>query len=135
MIRKFKKTQSLFCAFALLGQTAIIAVLPPAVSVLAQSTTGELRLTVTDPAGLRVKSGTVDLVSQGTQYSQTFTTNQQGGVDAKRLPYPRITVHAAGRRAQRHVPDSIPTLRIQLSVLLAARIPRCPCCGRSRLQL
>jgi hypothetical protein len=86
LIRKFR-TESLFCAFALLGQTAIIAVLPRALSVLAQSTTGELRLTVKDPAGLGVKSGTVELVSQGTQYSQTFTTDQQGGVVAKRLPY------------------------------------------------
>jgi hypothetical protein len=60
----------LFCALPLPGQ----------------STTGELRLTVTDPAGLGVKS-TVDLVSQGNQYSHTFTTDRQGGVDAKRLPY------------------------------------------------
>src|SRR5580698_3229242 len=65
----------------------ITAILLWALPILAQSTTGELRLTVTDPAGLRVKSGTVDLVSQGNQYSQTFTTDPQGGVDAKRLPY------------------------------------------------
>src|SRR5271170_198635 len=64
----------------------IIAVLLGALPLFAQSTTGELRLTVTDPAGSGVKA-TVDLASQGTQYSQTFVTNQQGGVDAKRLPY------------------------------------------------
>ena len=57
-----------------------------ALPMLAQSTTGELRLTVDDPRGSGVKA-TVDLVSQGTQYSQTFVTNQQGDVDAKRLPY------------------------------------------------
>src|ERR1700722_19938244 len=76
----------------------IIAVLLWALPSLAQSTTGELRLTVTDPAGLRVKSGTVDLVSQGNQYSQTFTTGQQGGVDAKRLPYGvyQVQVQAQG---------------------------------------
>jgi Carboxypeptidase regulatory-like domain len=54
--------------------------------MLAQSTTGELRLTVDDPAGSGVKAA-VNLVSQGTQYSQTFVTDQQGNVDAKRLPY------------------------------------------------
>src|ERR1700678_528032 len=64
----------------------IIAVLLWALPTWAQSTTGELRLTVTDPAGLAVKS-TVELVSQGTEYSQTFTTNSQGKLDAKRLPY------------------------------------------------
>ncbi len=57
-----------------------------ALPMLAQSTTGELRLTVADPAGAGV-SATVGLASEGTQYSQTFVTNQQGEVDAKRLPY------------------------------------------------
>jgi hypothetical protein len=57
-----------------------------ALPMLSQSTTGELRLTVTDPAGLGVKS-TVELISQGNEYSQTFTTDSQGKLDAKRLPY------------------------------------------------
>ena len=54
--------------------------------MFAQSTTGELRLTVTDPAGRALKS-TVELVSQGNEYNQAFTTNDQGKLDAKRLPY------------------------------------------------
>src|ERR1700733_2431991 len=54
--------------------------------LLAQSTTGELRLTVTDPSGLGVKSA-VELVSQGNEYRQAFTTDSQGKLDAKRLPY------------------------------------------------
>src|ERR1700678_1295870 len=64
----------------------IIAVLLWALPMLAQSTTGEMRLTITDPAGLGLKS-TVELVSQGNEYRQTFTTNGQGKLDAKRLPY------------------------------------------------
>ncbi len=52
----------------------------------AQSTTGELRLTISDPAGAGVKAS-ITLVSQGNQYRQTFLTNDQGAVDAKRLPY------------------------------------------------
>jgi hypothetical protein len=64
----------------------IIAVLLWALPMLAQRTTGELRLTVTDPAGLGLKS-TVDLISQGNDYRQTFTTDNQGNLDAKRLPY------------------------------------------------
>src|ERR1700684_4560410 len=64
----------------------VILLLLCALPMLAQSTTGELRLTVTDPAGLGVKS-TIDLVSQGNEYSQTFTTDSQGKLDAKRLPY------------------------------------------------
>src|SRR5271154_3099310 len=76
--------QSIFVFLAILLASGLVflGVLP----VFAQSPTGELRLTVTDPAGSGVKA-TVDLASQGTQYSQTFVTNQQGGVDAKRLPY------------------------------------------------
>src|SRR5580692_6424735 len=63
-----------------------IAVLLWPLLVLAQSTTGELRLTVTDPAGLGLKS-MVELVSQGNEYRHTFTTDDQGDLDAKRLPY------------------------------------------------
>ena len=51
-----------------------------------QSNTGELRLTVTDPSGLGLKS-TVELVSEANQYRNTFTTNDRGNLDAKRLPY------------------------------------------------
>jgi hypothetical protein len=54
--------------------------------VFPQSNTGELRLTVTDPSGLGVKS-TVELVSEANQYHSTFTTDDQGNLDAKRLPY------------------------------------------------
>ena len=57
-----------------------------ALPVFAQSTTGELRLTVTDPAGGGVKT-TVELVSQGNEYSQAFTTDDQGKLDVKRLAY------------------------------------------------
>ncbi len=64
----------------------IMVVLLWALPMLGQSYTGELRLTVTDPAGLGLKS-TVELVSQGNEYLHTFTTDDQGSLDAKRLPY------------------------------------------------
>ena len=57
-----------------------------ALPLLAQSNSGELRLTVTDPSGLSVKC-TVEIVSQSNQYRHTFTTDTQGNLDAKRLPY------------------------------------------------
>jgi hypothetical protein len=74
----------------------IIAVFLWALPVFAQSTTGELRLTVTDPAGLGVK-GTVELVSQGNGYSQTFTTDDQGKLGFKRLPYGIYRVQIAAK--------------------------------------
>jgi hypothetical protein len=64
----------------------IIAALLISIPAFAQSTTGELRLTVTDPAGRGLKS-TVELVSQGNGYNQAFTTDDQGKLDARRLPY------------------------------------------------
>jgi hypothetical protein len=64
----------------------ITAVLLWTLPTLAQRTTGELRLTVTDPSGLRLKS-TVELVSDANEYRHTFTTDDQGNLDAKRLPY------------------------------------------------
>jgi hypothetical protein len=64
----------------------IIAVFLGALPLFGQSTTGELRLTVDDPAGKGVKA-TVDLVSQGNEYNQTFATDDQGKLDVKRLAY------------------------------------------------
>jgi outer membrane cobalamin receptor len=48
--------------------------------------TGELRLTITDTAGLSVP-GVVNLVSQANGYHQSFTADGEGHVTAKRLPY------------------------------------------------
>src|SRR6202167_42502 len=67
-------------------KTLIIAILLWALPMLAQRTTGELRLAVTDPAGLGLKS-IVELVSEGNDYRHTFTTDDQGNLDARRLPY------------------------------------------------
>src|SRR5580700_3873150 len=67
-------------------KTLIIAVLLWTLPMLAQSNTGELRLTVQDPSGLGLKS-TVELVSEANQYRNTLTTDDQGSMDAKRLPY------------------------------------------------
>jgi hypothetical protein len=100
----------------------IIAVLLGALPMLAQSTTGELRLTVVDPAGSRVKA-TVDLVSQGNEYSQTFTTGSQGKLDAKRLPYGiyRVQIVAQGFAAVSEaleIRSALPldrTIRLQLA--------------------
>jgi outer membrane receptor for Fe3+-dicitrate len=73
--------------------TAFLWALP----MFAQSTTGELRLTVTDPAGLPLKSA-VELISQANEYRHTFTTDDQGSLDAKRLPYGiyQVQVQAQG---------------------------------------
>jgi TonB-dependent Receptor Plug Domain len=51
-----------------------------------QSNSGELRLTVTDPSGLGLKS-TVEVASGANQYRYTFTTDDHGYLDVKRLPY------------------------------------------------
>jgi hypothetical protein len=64
----------------------LAAVLLWALPLLSQSNTGELRLTVTDPNGSPRRS-TVELVSQGNQYRNTFNTDDQGALDARRLPY------------------------------------------------
>jgi hypothetical protein len=50
-------------------------------------------------------------------------------LDQKRLPYPQITHLAAAQRAQRHVPDSIATLRYRLAWAIVRKLPRCPYCN------
>lgn len=60
----------------------LLGVLP----LVAQSKMGELRLRVTDPAGLGVKSS-VELVSESNQFRQTFHTDEAGALVAQRLPF------------------------------------------------
>jgi len=54
--------------------------------LFAQSNTGELRLKVTDPAGLGVQSS-VELVSEANHYRQAFLTDDAGDLVVKRLPF------------------------------------------------
>jgi len=65
--------------------------------MLAQDDTGELRLMVTDPSGRAVHTR-VQLASEANQYRATFTTDDQGEVDARRLPYGiyQVEIEAAG---------------------------------------
>jgi hypothetical protein len=55
-------------------------------SVLAQVNTGELRLKVTDSSGLGLKAS-VTLSSEGNQYSNGFTTDDEGVLHVKTLAY------------------------------------------------
>jgi hypothetical protein len=75
----------------------VLAVLLWTVPMFSQSTTGELHLTITDPTGLALVS-TVELVSQGNEYRNTFATDNLGALDAKRLPYGiyQVRVRAKG---------------------------------------
>jgi hypothetical protein len=56
------------------------------VPLLAQSNTSELRLKVTDPAGLGVESS-VELSSDATQFHRTYSTNPSGGLTARNIPF------------------------------------------------
>src|SRR5271169_2180354 len=64
----------------------IFALLVLVAPLFAQSNTGELRLKVTDPAGLGLKSG-VELVSEANHYRQSFLTDDTGELVVKRLPF------------------------------------------------
>ena len=66
----------------------------PAVS---QSNRGELRLKVTDPSGLGLKTN-VQIVSEANQYRNSFVTDDQGKLDVPRLPYGiyQVSVGQAG---------------------------------------
>jgi len=57
-----------------------------AASLFGQSNVGELRLKVTDPAGLGVE-GSVKLVSEANQFRRTLATDEAGKLVAKRLPF------------------------------------------------
>jgi hypothetical protein len=57
-----------------------------ALPLYGQSNRGELRLKVTDPSGLGVKT-TVLIVSEANQYRTSLTTSEQGALDVQRLPF------------------------------------------------
>ena len=59
-----------------------------------QSSTGELRLTVTDPAGLPVQ-GVVELVSDANQVHRKLDTDARGSAVARRLPFGRYRIEVA----------------------------------------
>jgi hypothetical protein len=56
------------------------------VPLFCQSNSGELRLRVTDPDGLGVKT-MVQIVSRANQYRNTLATSDLGNLDVQRLPY------------------------------------------------
>jgi hypothetical protein len=56
------------------------------VPLFCQSNSGELRLRVTDPDGLGVKT-MIQIVSKGNQYRNTLATTDLGNLDVQRLPY------------------------------------------------
>jgi hypothetical protein len=57
-----------------------------ALPLFSQSNRGELRLKVTDPSGLGVKT-TVQIISEANQYRTVLTTGDQGNLAVQRLPY------------------------------------------------
>src|SRR5271165_478722 len=63
---------------------AIVLLWP--VLLIAQSNRGELRITVTDPKGLAVKTS-VRLVSEANQYDNFLTTSDDGKLSVQRLSY------------------------------------------------
>ena len=70
----------IFCALLFFGQSVFVQ------SMFGQSNRGELRLKVTDPAGLGVKT-TVQITSDANAYRNTLATTDQGSLDVQRLPY------------------------------------------------
>ena len=54
--------------------------------LFAQSNSGELRLRVTDPSGLSVKTP-IEIISEANQYRRVLSTDDQGALTLRRLPY------------------------------------------------
>jgi Carboxypeptidase regulatory-like domain len=75
----------------------LLLVASHASTLQAQANTGELRFTITDASGLGLK-GTVELVSEANQYHENLTTDDQGHLEVKRLPYGiyQVSVSAEG---------------------------------------
>jgi len=78
------------------------------------------------PAADGVARGGQRLVDRDVAGNRTISQALAG---LKRLAYPKITPRAAAQRTQRHVPDSIATLRFVLACNIIRKLDRCPCCN------
>jgi len=78
---------------ALLNLGILLSVLP----LFGQTNAGELRITVSDPHGLGVKSA-VELISESNELHESLATDDSGILIAKRLPFGlyRIEIQLAG---------------------------------------
>ncbi len=85
----------------------------------AQSNRGELRLKVVDPAGLGVKTS-VTLVNAGDQYQNHLSTDDEGVLDAQRLPYGvyQLTIEQAGYVAISEIIDIHSAAPVQRTIQL-----------------
>jgi hypothetical protein len=93
-----KKATAIFVCYALsLFAQSVLLQIVLAGRGFAQSNRGELRLRVTDPAGLGVKT-TVHITSEANDYQNTLATSDQGSLTVQRLPYGiyRIEIAQAG---------------------------------------
>jgi hypothetical protein len=89
-----------------------------------QSKSGELRLHVVDASG-RAIHGTVEVVSQASQYRATLATDDRGNLDVQRLPYGiyKVAVQApafAQQSEQLEIRSALPlerTIRLQLATV------------------
>jgi len=73
---------------------AYIALVLSTLPLLGQSNSGELRLKVTDPAGLSLKAK-VELSSDGAQFRRTYQTDDAGALAARSLPFGLYRLHVA----------------------------------------
>src|SRR5271165_729643 len=74
------------CCFSALSVSFLLALALLALPLLCQTNSGELRLRVTDPDGLGVKSS-VRIVCAANRYREDLATSEQGSLDVQRLPF------------------------------------------------
>ena len=100
--------------------TRYLAILCLCAAAFAQGDDGELRLKVTDPSGLGLKSA-VELVSEVNEYRGSFTTDDAGRLVAKRLPggIYRLQIQREGFTAISELVEVRPNVPTDLTVKLS----------------
>lgn len=62
---------------------------------------------------------------------ERLSGTKKTAINSKNLPYPKISARVGRGPMQRHVPDSIATLRFRLAHAISQGLRQCPCCGRA----
>jgi hypothetical protein len=90
-----------------------------AMPLFCQINVGELRLRVTDPAGLGIKT-TIQITNRSNQYRSALSTNDRGELDVQRLPYGiyLLKIEQPGFTAQSELVEIRSSLATKLTIQL-----------------
>ena len=109
-------------AYAMLGLTWLVLALSLAPAVFAQTDTGTVRGTVTDPQGGAVTGAQVTITNAETAYSRSVKSDADGSYGFQSLPVGRYTLRVAGTQGFKAFEEKNIVLHVNDNLTLNAKL-------------